>query len=529
MKKQQKLQDAIGMVGEDLIHQAKARKKKSVRVWQMWYIPTVAAALVVTLVIGTLYWPRRGPIDEDGLATVPPKVDSSDYEASEPSMPPPSSGTATAPEADGNTATPGGQAPIITVGRVMRLAAPTYPTTAIYPDRENSEAYTRYLWEEFLRKQEGKAALAGDIDHFIAETMAEFLDGQGNQIYSPLNLYVSLAMMAEMTAGESRQQILELLDVEEMESLREKVSNLWNSNYRDDTAVTSILANSVWLNDLNEYDQDLLDRIAELYYASSYEGTPGTEAFDQALQNWFDEQTNDLLQEQVGNLSTDRNMVLNLASSINYRGLWSSKFQKEKTAEGIFHGTNGDTLQMFMNATAINDDYYWGDQFTAVYQEVIAGGGMWLILPDEGVELSSLLTDPQVQKLINGDETENTRKMKIHLSVPKFDVASDTDLITGLKNLGITDVFDSRISDFSPLSSTIHADGKIKVSDMDHAARVTIDENGCTAAGFTSSSYTVDAWIPERDEVNFVVDRPFLFAITSEHDIPLFMGTIQNP
>jgi serine protease inhibitor len=35
--------------------------------------------------------------------------------------------------------------------------------------------------------------------------------------------------------------------------------------------------------------------------------------------------------------------------------------------------------------------------------------------------------------------------------------------------------------------------------------------------------------MPPDEEVDFILDKPFLFAITSETGLPLFMGVVQNP
>ena len=60
-----------------------------------------------------------------------------------------------------------------------------------------------------------------------------------------------------------------------------------------------------------------------------------------------------------------------------------------------------------------------------------------------------------------------------------------------------------------------------------HAARVVIDEEGCTAAAFTVVAPGGSA-APE-DEVDFVLDRPFLFCITGDSGLPLFVGIVNNP
>ena len=54
---------------------------------------------------------------------------------------------------------------------------------------------------------------------------------------------------AEQTEGNSRAQLLALLDCPDVEMLRKRACALWNANYRDDGAVTSILAASLWLDE----------------------------------------------------------------------------------------------------------------------------------------------------------------------------------------------------------------------------------------------------------------------------------------
>ena len=118
-------------------------------------------------------------------------------------------------------------------------------------------------------------------------------------MYSPVNTYMALAMLAEVTDGESRQQILDLLEAGDLKTLRAHGENIWRLCYSDDGAVTSIPANSLWLRDGMEYNQNTLDLLAQHYYASSYRGEMGSEEYDRALQTWLNEQTGGLLKEQA--------------------------------------------------------------------------------------------------------------------------------------------------------------------------------------------------------------------------------------
>ncbi|MBQ9938217.1 MAG: serpin family protein, partial [Oscillospiraceae bacterium] len=118
----------------------------------------------------------------------------------------------------------------------------------------------------------------------------------------------------------------------------------------------------------------------------------------------------------------------------------------------------------------------------------------------------------------------NIQSLLVTLSVPKFDVSSGINLTDPLKSLGITDVFDSAVADFTPLTQ----ESSISLSQAQHSARVTIDENGCTAAAFTILGAEGGALI-DVDEIDFILDRPFIFAITSLDNSILFIGTVNSP
>ena len=154
---------------------------------------------------------------------------------------------------------------------------------------------------------------------------------------------------------------------------------------------------------------------------------------------------------------------------------------------------------------------------------------MWLILPDEGVSVDDLLSDSAIMELIStGNQLdggwENKKLLTVNLTMPKFDVVSDIDLKAGLEALGVTDVFDDASADFSPLTPDI--DG-IGLTSVKHAARVMVDEEGCIAAAYTVMlRYGAP---PPGDEVDFVLDRPFLFVITGADGLPLFAGVVNQP
>ena len=154
---------------------------------------------------------------------------------------------------------------------------------------------------------------------------------------------------------------------------------------------------------------------------------------------------------------------------------------------------------------------------------------MWFILPDEGVAPEELLSDGEAMDFLfaaDRYEWENQKVLFVNKSIPKFDVSSQFDLTEGLQALGVTDVFDPALSDFTPMTTDVK--DPIILAQASHAARVVIDEDGCTAAAFTVVA-AGGAGMPPEDEVDFVLDRPFIFCITGESGLPLFVGIVNYP
>lgn len=421
---------------------------------------------------------------------------------------------------------------------LLAVSCAVYPETAPLPDEmsyvNNDGSIDDTFWDAYELWDNDKRArrtlledYEGELNPFFTASIRQFLaDSQGqNKIYSPVNVYMALSMLTEVTNGESREQILALLGFDSVEELRAQANVIWNANYQNDGANTSILASSLWLNEDVNFVQTTMDSLAENYYVSTYQGVMGSDELNYALQSWLNEQTGGLLGEQAADVSLDKDTILALATTINFHAGWNDEFFPEATQSGVFHGIDGDIECDFMHQD--QSMYYWGEKFSAVAKYLQSDGNMWFILPDESVSIDELLQDEQAMAFILGDkyEWENNEYVTVHLSVPKFDVSSDLDLTSGMKALGVTDVFDPAVSDFTPMTLDM---GEIYLSQAEHAARVKIDEEGCTAVAYTVMA-AVGAGLPPEEEIDFVLDRPFIFVITGNGELPLFVGIVNRP
>lgn len=420
------------------------------------------------------------------------------------------------------------------------IAEAEYPKMAPYPNEEDyikpggefddEGFYAVYEpWWNDVRARRGIEVEEPDsLENFFAVSGRTFLSGAGtdNRVYSPLNVYMALAMTAELTGGESRQQLLDLLGVRDMETLRRQAGQVWNGNYQNDGATTSILANSLWLSENVTFVPKTMNTLADTYYASSYRGEMGSEGFNKALQDWLNQQTGGLLKDYADQIELDPATILALASTLYFKAAWRDEFMPRLTETATFHAPTGDVRCDFMHQGG-SDTYYWGDSFSAVGKSFTESGEMWFLLPDEGVTPEELLSDPQAMDFLCSSDRwdwENQKYLIVNKSIPRFDVSSQMELGDGLRAMGVTDIFDPTVSDFSPMTKDLEG---VFLSQATHAARVTIDETGCEAAAFTVMAYT-GAGAPPDEEVDFVLDRPFLFCVTGLGGLPLFLGIVNQ-
>lgn len=404
------------------------------------------------------------------------------------------------------------------------LAQPVYPVMASYPT-DSSGDYE--AWHADVKKQTDQPeGYAASLKPFLRESLQTFLTGAGteNRAYSPANVYMALAMLAETTDGESRAQILSLLGADSIETLRAQAGSVWNANYRDDGATKSVLASSLWLRNGRDYRQETVESLAQNYYASVFRGEMGSEAYDQALQRWLNEQTGNMLSEQAAQEHLDADTLLALATTISFRTSWWTSFSETATAPGVFHGAQGDETVDMMHQSDVMS-YHYGAGYAAVGLILQSGGTMWFLLPDEGSSPEALLeNDEALTFFMERPKHLLEETPLVHLTLPKFDVSSRISLLDGLRALGVTDVCEAGKADFSPLGGQTE---NAYLSDATHAARVVIDEKGVTGAAYTLMAVGESAGEPEN-AVTFTIDRPFLFVITGDQGLPLFAGIVNQ-
>ena len=419
-----------------------------------------------------------------------------------------------------------------------QLAAPPAETSVQYPDemdfiKDGEVDYDAYgeAYDAWWQGRQAKTASmlpAADTAHWFRNSIPALMQGAGeeNRVCSPLNVYMALAMLAAVTDGASRGQILSALGADSLEQLQLRAAQLWQENSWDDGMVTSLLANSLWLRDGYEYNEETLKKLGEEFFASAFSGEMGSEDYNKQLQSWLNDNTGGLLTEQAGSVQLRPETVLALVSTIYYSAQWSDQFYEGANTDETFHAPTGDETATFLHSSRSGTVYY-GDGFMATELPLRSSGSMWLLKPDAGVTPEDLLqSEDAVGFLLANGSWSQTQQAEVDLSLPKFDVSSDLDLLDALAQLGMTDVQTPGAADFTPLTTANQL--PLALTEAKHAARVKIDEDGCEAAAYTILSVCETAAMPPEEIVEFTLDEPFVFAITGIDGLPLFVGIVNQ-
>lgn len=493
--KHKKLNDALNEVSDKYLEEAARGQKRKTPYW----LGTVAAVLAIALLWGFGVSPlmvNRTPAPSLSVPDTTPPY--------------------TLPDEFRGEKVPAAFNPVTSP---YLLSAPAYPQMVGYGFTGHSASE-----REIHATDRGYAdSLKTFFDKLVKEGL---LYQEGNVALSPVNIYLALAMLAETAEGNSRQQILDLMGLDSIEALRKQADQVWRANYWNDGLSTSVLASSLWLDERLSYNESVVNTLSENYYASVFRGQMGSAELNNTLRDWLNKNTGDLLSDYVKDAKLTPGTVMSLATTINYQVEWRDFFPKELNTEDIFRTPTGDKTVTFMH-TSDRRGYYWGEGYSAIRLSLKSGDLMWLILPDEGKTPADLLSDGvAIRELMDG--TERLKSMLVNLSLPKFDISSKLSLVPTLQKLGITDVF-SPLADFSALIPQTDDLANPYVESIEHAARVSINEDGVTAAAYTLIiSYGATAQPPVQEEIDFVLDRPFLFVVQSDN-MPLFTGIVNNP
>ena len=398
------------------------------------------------------------------------------------------------------------------VTTVARAELPAKPAAEDYEAQDE-------LWSANQLDEAFLEDLAAFSYRSAATVLAEKPQDNGN--FSPASLYYALAMTQMGAAGSTRDEIADLLGGSDVEGTAQQCGNLMRLLATDQLSDIK-LANSAWMRQDGAFKQPFVDAMSAQFYASLFQVEFGTPEADRAMAQWIADNTQGTLNPQF---KSQEGQLLSLINTVYFKSEWTKAFESEATQPGTFAAPSGDMQARFMSQRLDRpQEYRQTDAYTRASLGFMDGSQMTFVLPAEGSSVQDLLADEVL--LEEAFSAESTGEAFITYRVPKFSFDSSYGLIPALEQMGVTSAFGDQ-ADFSNLT-----DAPAYVSGVMQESHIGLDENGVEASAYTKVDIMEMSALPDPSvvgELEFNLDRPFLYEIRTKQGAPLFIGVCAQP
>ncbi|HBN56954.1 MAG TPA: serpin family protein [Lachnospiraceae bacterium] len=361
------------------------------------------------------------------------------------------------------------------------------------------------------------------VNRFSWKTASEILRAkEGNRNYSPLSLYYALAMAAQGAKGNTQEEFLSLLGMEDTKKLAEECGNLFRRLYEDNECGKLKMADSLWIQNGFPVKKEFLATARADFYASAFQVDFTDTSAGEAMGAWVAKETEGLLKPAF---NTSPNEVLAIINTLYLNDEWVDRFVESGNTKDSFTTRSGEEITCeYMNGEYFSQVYYQGEEYEGTRLYLKNSGSMVFMLPKEGQDVQNLLTEEKLSEMFGaGEGVYGTVK----LSLPKFSFDDSMELGETVQALGLKDAFETERADFGGISK----EPGIYISRIKQESHLGINEKGVEAAAYTAIEMEAGAAFDPAAQETYVLDlnRPFLFGIISDMGVPLFVGVCDRP
>ena len=333
--------------------------------------------------------------------------------------------------------------------------------------------------------------------------------GEENSIMSPLSITYALGMMNNGAAGQTQQEINDVLGFGEAGA--DGINNFCRKMLTEastlDKETTAEIANTIYVNSGIGYElqPDFVEK-ANAYY----DATPSAlDFYDNAtigiINQWANEHTHGMIPSIVNEKTFNRQATSYLLNALYFKGTWVNKFDKANTSDEAFNG-GANVPMMHQNEKF---DYTENDLYQAV--RLYYGNKAYLMtifLPNEGKTIADVLA------AINGKNWQFRcyDDYIVDLKMPRIKTETDLNLVPIMKVLGMPTAF-TAAAEFPYFGNR-----SFFIDDMFQKAVIDLDEEGTKAAAITGVSGATS--VPRK--VNFHANRPFFYIISEQSTGSIF-------
>lgn len=346
-----------------------------------------------------------------------------------------------------------------------------------------------------------------------------------NLMISPLSVSLALGMAYNGASGDTKTEMEEVLRVNGLtpEQINVSYQMLVKALQSLDEDVIFEIANAIYYMNGFSVKPNFLDLNKTFYDAEVDALDFSSPSAPETINGWVAEKTHDKIKRIIDQLSADDRLVL--LNAIYFYGNWTTRFDEDGTKMKDFTTANGTVREVETMSKEDKLPYTTNELFSAV--QIPYGTGqynMTVLLPQQGKTSGDIINALNNENWKNWSE-DFSETDHVVVNLPRFKFDFETGLNNILKEMGMMQAFSDTEADFSNIS-----DEFLYISSVIHKTYIDVNETGTEAAAVTAVVFTTTSIGNEPPKTYFIVNRPFVFAITEKDtQAILFIGEVQNP
>ena len=355
----------------------------------------------------------------------------------------------------------------------------------------------------------------------FADVLVRVLDTEGNWSVSPYSIRLCLAMLANGAKGETQQELLTALRIEDLDAFNQSVRDLLDT-YDSYARIMSLeTANFLWLNQSQlggegEFLPDYVHRMDD-FFRAAVEEVSNSDSVER-VNAWVSEKTHGKIPAIL--TEDNREFVTALVNAVYFKAAWANEFNEASTDKADFTNEDGTTGTVDMMHQTSGFGYYATPGIEALempyknYAVDNIEGDNWEYFRDADFSMYLIKADDTLDVQNFLDNAEFTYG-DVNVAVPKFKVEYSASLDDALQAMGVHAVYDPESADLTAMLDPSSLPGQQHFLDtVLHKTYIAVDEKGTEAAAVTAAMTRATAE-PARPALvrTFTADSPFWFVI----------------
>ena len=326
---------------------------------------------------------------------------------------------------------------------------------------------------------------------------------------SPFCVESAMCMLANGAKGETYNQIINTLGYSgySIAEVNAAYHALLTGLQNVDHSATLASANALWLDKVNyvlpEFQKTLRDQYDALVETLDF--SKKEEALEH-INAWGSEHTEGMIPEMLPRIEDSWEFIL--ANALYFKGMWTEKFDKNKTFMEVFNCLSGEKRNMDFMHEELPCKYSYSYELEAALCELPFGNGAFvldILLPEPENDFGKFIEALNAENWSNAIAGLQERKEIVVLPKLEFSFAGEESIVDALKAMGISLIFDTVNSDLSLICKP-----SAVIGTAFHNVSFKMDEDGAKAA----ATMILPGWVTDPGpSPEFIADHPFILAI----------------